>query len=511
MGARPLSSDPPRPEVVERLIGEAVASRIADRDPTVWPTAARPGWVAAARAARPLVGEIEGLRERHRVAGRVRVVVAAAGGVGIAAEALAGVDPQLGASRLIVLDTTDPAQVADAVAGDLAATVLVVSAPAGEDTAAVELVRDTVHDALRADGLDPAEHTVVVTAPDGPLLRSAGRATVVLGPPDVDGPWAALTAYALVPAGLAGTDVAAVLADAIPAADDLASDDPDNPALRLGALLAQAQVVALAGDDAPGMAEWAAQLVAAGLGKHGRGPLPVVVEGPDAPEWTAAGVLAAGLGAVPGAAVAGTGSPAAQMVLWQHATAVAAHLLGVDPTDRPDAGGTGTDIDTGTGTDDGTGERLAFRDGGIDVHAGSWLPSGTATVGDALRALLDGGACLSVHAYLDRLEDASAAVLRAELARRTGRAVAFGWAPRCLPGTGQRDKGGPADTVVCQLTGTAEPDLPPDLPPALEAYQQAQARTDAAALAQRGRPVLRLHFTDRVAGLVTLARAVQQL
>jgi glucose-6-phosphate isomerase len=32
-----------------------------------------------------------------------------------------------------------------------------------------------------------------------------------------------------------------------------------------------------------------------------------------------------------------------------------------------------------------------------------------------------------------------------------------------------------------------------------------------AALDERGFPVLRLHLTDRVAGLVTLARAVQDL
>lgn len=501
MTARLHSSVPPPAEVVARLVGDAVASRIAECDPTLWPGAARPGWVTAPRASRPLVGEIEGLRERLRVAGQVRVVLAATGGVGVAAEVLADVD-----SRLIVLDTTDPAQVADALAGDLGATVLVVSAPPGEDARPVELVRDIVHRAFRADGLDPAAHTIVVTAPDGPLQDQADGATVVLGPGDVDGPWAGLTAFALVPAGLAGADVGAVLADAAAAHAELVTDDPANPCLTLGALLADAPVVALAEDGAPGLAEWAAQLVGGGLGKNGRGPLPVVVEGPDAPEWAEPdsvrpGSLTAGLGDVPGAAVATLGPPAAQLVLWQHATAVAAHLLGVDPTDRPDA------ARAAVGTDAGTAD---FTDGGVDVHAGPWMPAGTSTVAAALRALVGTageGSHLTVHAYLDRLDDASAAVLRPELTRRTGLPTTFGWAPRCLPGGGQRDKGGPADAVVCQLTGES----PPDLPEALAELQQAQARADAAALAHRGLPVLRLHFSDRVAGLVTLARAVQQL
>jgi glucose-6-phosphate isomerase len=119
-----------------------------------------------------------------------------------------------------------------------------------------------------------------------------------------------------------------------------------------------------------------------------------------------------------------------------------------------------------------------------------------------------------VHAYLDRFDDASAAVLRPEFARRTDLPTFFGWAPRCLPGTGRREECGPAGALVCQLTGAAgELD---DLVPgpgadALTRHQLEVARASAATLAARGTIVLRLHFTDRVAGLVTLARAVQQL
>jgi hypothetical protein len=142
------------------------------------------------------------------------------------------------------------------------------------------------------------------------------------------------------------------------------------------------------------------------------------------------------------------------------------------------------------------------------VHAAHWLPDGSDTVTAALRALIDRGTHLAVHAYLDRESDASAAVLRPEIARRTGLATTFGWAPRCLAGAGQHAKGGPEGAVVCQLTGAPEDGDEHD---PLAALQRDQARADAAALIRRGRPVLRLHLTDRVAGLVTLARAVQQL
>ena len=509
MTARPVPSEA---ELLARLVDGGVAARIADGDAALWPRLARPGWMGAVRAARPLVGEIAALAEQRRVAGQVRVLLAAAGGAGLAAEALTGSDP-----RLVVLDTTDPPQVADALAGELAATVLVLSAPPGEDPEPVRLLRDTVHAAFRAEGLDPDAHTVVVTPPDGPLLPAdagpdgtiTNGTVVVLGPDDVDGPWAAFTAYALVPAGLAGVDAGKVLTEAGTVRAELTTAGGD--ALGLGALLASAPAVALGAPDAPALAEWAAQLVAGGLGKDGHGPVPVVVEGPNAPEWRT--LPAVGLGDVPGAVFATGGSVAEQMATWQHAVAAAAHVLGVDPTDRPDALATPAAV---------TDHRPTFTEAGVAVHAGDWLPAGTATVADALRAFVgdalvgpddDSGARhLALHAYLDRIEDASAAVLRAELARRTGLPTTFGWAPRCLTGSGQHAKGGPPATRVCQLTADPDdPGLRPEAAAALDAVQQGLAEADAAALTARGRPVLRLHFTDRVAGLVTLARAVQQL
>jgi glucose-6-phosphate isomerase len=147
------------------------------------------------------------------------------------------------------------------------------------------------------------------------------------------------------------------------------------------------------------------------------------------------------------------------------------------------------------------------------VRGGSWLPEGNHKVADALRALVDPAETapthLAVHAYLDRESDASAAVLRLELARRTGLTTTFGWAPRCLTGTGQYDEGGPGAPVVCQLTGAAAE--PGERSEELGERQRAMADADAAALAAAGRRVLRLHLVDRIAGLVTLAKAVQQL
>ncbi|MBQ1071537.1 glucose-6-phosphate isomerase, partial [Micromonospora sp. D75] len=119
-------------------------------------------------------------------------------------------------------------------------------------------------------------------------------------------PWAALTAFGVVPAALAGAPVAEVLdeAEALTAALDR---DRDNPGLALGAALGAApgegrHTVALVPDGTglDGLGRWAGALLADATG--GR-LLPVAVESPDSPGATGPGVLTVGLGGALGAGV----------------------------------------------------------------------------------------------------------------------------------------------------------------------------------------------------------------
>jgi glucose-6-phosphate isomerase len=113
-------------------------------------------------------------------------------------------------------------------------------------------------------------------------------------------------------------------------------------------------------------------------------------------------------------------------------------------------------------------------------------------------------------AYLDRQADAAAAIVRKSLARHTDRPVTFGWAPRFLHSTGQYHKGGPQNGVYLQITGATTTDIDvPGKPYSLARLQMAQALGDLRALTSRGRPTLRLHLTDRAAGLEQLLAAAR--
>ena len=86
--------------------------------------------------------------------------------------------------------------------------------------------------------------------------------------------------------------------------------------------------------------------------------------------------------------------------------------------------------------------------------------------------------------------------------------MTFGWGPRFLHSTGQYHKGGPQVGSYLQITGAVTEDLPvPGQPYTFGELQAAQAAGDRQALAGRERPVLRLHLTERAAGVAQLLDA----
>jgi glucose-6-phosphate isomerase len=512
--------------LVGQLVTDRVAGRLTAQDPTLWGPEAeaeasiRLSWTTLHETSRPLLPQIDALRAELHAEGIDRVVLAGMGGSSLAPEVITGT----AGVPLVVLDTTDPHQVADALAGDLSRTVLVVSSKSGS-TVETDSHRRIFEKAFADEGIDAASRIVVVTDPGSPLealARQSGYRKVFQADPNVGGRYSALTAFGLVPSGLAGADVAALLDEAAAASAVLSRDEPDNPALLLAAALgvrhsegAEKVVFADVDSGIKGFPDWAEQLIAESTGKKGTGLLPVVVEGIDAPGFADAGQDATptAVGAPAGAAKLGTaGSLGGQFLLWEYATAIVGRLLGINPFDQPDVEAAKKAaralLDNPSALEDAAEPSLV--DGPVEVYG---LAGGSLT--EVLQSFVNSVpefGYISVQAYLDRLDDASAAVLRPELERRTGIQTTFGWGPRFLHSTGQYHKGGHQNGAFLQITGAVEEDLEvPGRPYTLGVLQRAQALGDGQVLAERGRPVLRLHLTDRAAGLAHLVKAVQEV
>lgn len=502
--------------VVPQLVSDGVAGAITAQDPTLWGAAAeseaaiRLGWTEAVAVSRGLVDDIEALREDLAAKGVHRVVLCGMGGSSLAPEVITktyGVD-------LVVLDSTDPEQVRGALSGPLESTVVVVSSKSGS-TVETDSQKRAFAVAFEAAGIDPIERIVIVTDPGSPLDVSA-RADgyrVFNADPNVGGRYSALTAFGLVPCGLAGVDVGQLLDEAGAASYSLALDSEDNPGLVLGAVLAGTRPlrdkigIVADGTHIVGFGDWAEQLIAESTGKDGKGLLPVVLE-LDAPE------LSLGLPdlqvirlvkdarathEVAEGEVEIAGSLGAQLLTWEYATAVASRILGINPFDQPDV--ESAKVAARALIDNLTPPAPpVFTDGTVDVRgAGLALPT-EQTVEAALAALLatvpaDG--YLSLQVYLDRIAYPELEELRALFAAKAERPVTFGWGPRFLHSTGQYHKGGPAFGTFLQILGPGTDDLDiPDRPFTFGQLITAQAAGDAAVLADHGRPVLTLTLGD---------------
>jgi glucose-6-phosphate isomerase len=512
------------------LVEDRIATRIFAKDHTLWgpdaesESAIRLGWVEAATVSQALVREILELRDALRAEGVTRIVLCGMGGSSLAPEVIAGT----AGVELTVLDSTDPDQVRAALADRLAETAIVVSSKSGS-TVETDSQRRVFEKAFNDAGIDAASRIIIVTDPGSPLdkaSREAGYRAVFNADPNVGGRFSALTAFGLVPSGLAGVDIQAFLDEAEEAAEVLNEDAPENIGLALGTALGGTSplrnkiIIAEDGSGIVGFADWAEQLIAESTGKLGTGVLPVVA-GPNSPEVSsgAEDVLVVRLVAADADVelgdnqVAIAGGLAAQMMVWEFATAVAGRLLGINPFDQPDVEAAKV---AARGLLDAQPEptAAAFVDGAIEVRGGEWL-GGAATAEEAVRALLDtleADSYLSVQAYFDRLAFAELEGVRDELAAVTGRPVTFGWGPRFLHSTGQFHKGGPAIGVFLQVTAASAEDLAiPERPFTFGKLIAAQAAGDAQVLSEHGRPVLRLHLTDRAAGVAQLQDIIAAL
>ncbi len=512
--------------VVPQLVKDLVASGITAQDPALWGPEAeaeagkRLGWTEAVAISRPLVPEIEALRARFLEEGIDHFVLAGMGGSSLAPEVIT---KTLGV-ELTILDSTAPEQIRAALVDRLETTVLIASSKSG-GTLETDSQRRAYEQAFRTAGIDPATRIVIVTDPGSPLEALAAEAgyRTFLADPNVGGRYSALTAFGLVPSGLAGAAIDELLDEAEAISLNLADDGDDNFGLILGAALAGTQPlrdkigIVSDGTHIVGLGEWAEQLIAESTGKNGKGLLPLVLD-VDSPELSehlpdvqivrlVSDAHAFHLREQHPGEVLLSGSLGALLLTWEYAVAVAGRLLGIDPFDQPD-------VESAKVAARGLLEQRpeptapAFVDDGIEVRASTEsLTAAGSVVGavDALLADLPADGYLAVMAYVDRFAVPELAELRDLLAARSGRPVTFGWGPRFLHSTGQYHKGGPATGVFLQITADTADDLDiPDRPFTFGQLIHAQAAGDAGVLAEHGRPVLRLNLTDASAGAATL-------
>lgn len=537
-----------------QLRANKIMKRIWSHDHTVWqddPTeiSNRLAWLNIMDMMTENIERMEHLTKSVIADGYTHVLLLGMGGSSLAPEVFSKVfgDERSGL-ELDVLDSTDPAAVLTYDrALDIRKTLFIVATKSGGTAETLSFFKYFYNRALAELGSTDAagQHFVAITDPDSKLEAMAERhqfRATFLNNPNIGGRYSVLSYFGIVPAALIDVDIRKLLKRAQRMASNCDANncpsEGDNNGGRLGAIMG---VLANEGRDKltlvlspqiSNFGDWVEQLVAESTGKLGKGILPVVGEAlsnPDAygndrlfvyiklngddiynaqiDELKAAGHPVVTLHLEDIYDLGG------QFFLWEMATVVAGHFLGIQPFDQPNVETAKIVARAKIAEYQETGklEELepTLEADGIQVIGDVEADS----VDEALKQFLENavdGAYISIHAYVQATDETSQALkaLQSKLRDTTKLATTLGYGPRFLHSTGQLHKGDAGKGLFIQFTAdmaedVAIPDEAGEDASAMSfgTLKNAQALGDRQALLDANRHVIRFHLSDVVDGL----------
>ncbi len=480
------------------------------------------------------------------------VVVLGMGGSSLAPDVLRVTFGKVaGYPQLHVLDSSDPEQIRTLEAAlDLKSTLFIVSSKSGTTTEPEAFFRYFFDRVVKTIGSAGAgKHFIAITDPGtqlGTEAREAGFLRTFENDPEIGGRYSALSYFGMLPAALAGYDIATILDRGLGAmqANSRTTSPKDAPAVQFGAAIG---TLAKAGRDkltivthpsVSAFGTWAEQLIAESTGKSGTGIIPIegetlgspanyaddrvfVYVGHGLPEAPAQnGALDAATIEARLTALEAAGHPTIrlrmndvldigeQFALWEIATATAGSILGIDAFDQPnvqeskdntkrlleDFKSRGSFAEPKPSVETSTANLIPLAGStGVDL-SGASLESAIAKIAAQVKP----GDYVAFTAYIERSPAHEAQMHEIRIAVRDALKVAttVGFGPRFLHSTGQLHKGGPNTGVFFQLTTDtpAAEDLPIPGMPSFGTLLRAQALGDFEALDKRDRRGTRVHL-----------------
>ncbi|MBN1666063.1 MAG: bifunctional transaldolase/phosoglucose isomerase [Anaerolineales bacterium] len=535
---------------LQELRRDRIMARIWDHDYTVWDSEPdeitnRLGWLHSPEQMPAAIPGLKALVEELRAEGYTHALLLGMGGSSLAPEMFRkAFGIRAGYLDLAVLDSTDAGAVsawADQL--DPARTLFIVSTKSGGTVETFSFFKYFYNRVLASVGRQQAgRHFVAITDLGSKLAETAeeyGFRATFINDPHIGGRYSALSYFGLVPAALIGVDLDLLLDRAQVAACNCDSSNcpyhGDNLGGQLGGILGE---LAKAGRDkltlitSPAVgsfADWVEQLIAESTGKIGKGIVPVVGETLGAPDVYGNDRLFVYLRlnsdnsldkAVQ--ALEQAGHPVvtlelndaydlgAQLFLWEVATAVAGHLLGLHPFNQPAVEAAkilARDMVEAYQTQGALPEQDPdFQDGKVSIYYDGTDFTSANTLRKSLYSFLQlakPGAYVAIQAYVQpTLEmDRLLALLRAHIREKTQLATTVGYGPRFLHSTGQLHKGDAGKGLFIQFTSEPVKDVTiPDVGGSgassisFGVLKLAQAMGDRQALLDKGRRVIRFHL-----------------
>jgi transaldolase / glucose-6-phosphate isomerase len=534
-------------DTLKKIANKKIIKRIWDMDHTVWKMdpeeiTNRLGWLKSPMNMRQRVTELKTFTDEVRSERYTHALLLGMGGSSLAPDMLRRIfGVQDGFLDLAVLDSTDPAAVVA-----LAETVnpekrlFIVSTKSGTTTEVLSFFKYFYNKTIRSVGKDKAgEHFITITDPGNSFNDVAEKLRfrkVFAGDTTIGGRFSALSVFGLVPGSLLGMDTTLLLERAIASAEVCGQNDCSlsghNDGCKMGAALG---ALAGAGRDkltffiaekVKGFGDWVEQLIAESTGKEGKGILPVIGEQPDSPELYSNDRVFISM-KLPGddtfepelGRLSDAGHPVirvflddiydlgGQFFLWEFATAVAGHVLGINPYDQPDV--ESAKVLSRKAMDEYLRKgRLSTQTPSLidkDISVFSDLPSSDLShVMEDFLSHRQEGSYISIQAYINPTPENERALqaLRLSLLDKHRIPTTLGFGPRFLHSTGQLHKGDAGKGRFIQITcdDTFDLAIPNEAGSERSSMtfgilKAAQAMGDGEALRAAGRQIIRLHIS----------------
>jgi len=540
---------------------KGIMSRIWAHDHRVWKPhpdeiTNRLGWLHTAERMKPELNRIEEFVRQVLDDGYTHALLLGMGGSSLAPEVLRktfGVKE--GYLDLDILDSTDPAAVAFHTKWlNPEQTLFIVSTKSGTTQETLSFFNYFYNWVCDFVGKEKAgNHFIAITDPSSHLTEIAEgyrfRETFI-NDPAIGGRYSALSHFGLVPAALVGIDIARLLDSALAMSGNCelcnSTAGGSNYGARLGATLGELanmgrdKVTFIISPRMESFGDWVEQLIAESTGKEGKGISPVVGETLSLPDYYGSDRVFVHI-SVKGdesnrekvKRLEDAGHPVVripvrdlydiggQFFLWEMATAVAGHILKINPFDQPDVEAAKILTRKAVGVYKETGTLPEYtpkiKDGNIEVYG----DFSTGQFDESFRNFMNysrEGTYVAIQAYVQPAEEMDRAIkkLRMKIRDKYMTATTFGYGPRFLHSTGQLHKGDGGNGLFVQVTSETAEDIPiPD-----EAGEEkssitfgilknAQALGDWQALTEAGRKVLRFHLKGHlVEGIQRLEKII---
>jgi transaldolase/glucose-6-phosphate isomerase len=458
--------------------------------------------------------------------------------------------------ELLVLDSTDPTQIAELDEKlALDRTLFVVSSKSGTTTEPNAFFAYYYDKVAKLVGTSNAgKQFIAVTDPGTQMVEVAkghNFRRIFENDPNIGGRYSALSFFGMVPAALAGYDVRLLLDRALGAmhANDKTVDPRIATGVRFGAAIGgwavagRDKLTIVTHPDVSAFGAWAEQLIAESTGKHGKGIVPIEGEALGTPHDYGNDRVFVYVGSnlpdpKPGVkemlqALEDAGHPVIrlamndeydlgeQFYLWEIATAAAGSILEINAFDQPNVQeskdntvkllaqfeATGS-IDEPKVDVEGTAFDVTYLSGSKEFAAANRNAGALGAVFKQLKPSDYVAICAYIArnpAHIETLDK-----LRLMIRNASDVATTVGFGPRFLHSTGQLHKGGPDTAVMLQIVGDEPADPPiPGMKVGFRTLLAAQALGDWQSLDSRKRRGLRVHLKGDIdSALKALVAAV---